>query len=168
MLTTFVRSTMHEKKDYVVMARNDFDYFITDLGRDLEEGKTFPLLTDRDIEFIREYCSEKRQSGHACVNETSIMLAIDPEHVRMDRVNALSGLSTHEADYIEELGIGRSTRFWLINHPNSYNGEMVEGASATIGQTLLNERIKHQAEICRRLKADDRVLEWNDSWNKSW
>ena len=28
------------------------------------------------------------------------------------------------------------------------------------------KKIEHQAEACRLLKMDDRILEWNDEWNK--
>ena len=36
------------------------------------------------------------------------------------------------------------------------------------GAVLLRKRIEAQAAACRLLKKDDRVLEWNEEWNRSW
>ena len=167
-LHNFIRSTQHDKKDYVVLARNSFAYEIVNLAADIDNGVDIPELTDEDKKYVTDFVHAKKHYGHACIEETSQILAIAPELVRMDRMTAVDGLSTHKADYLHEVGFGLTSQFWKVNYPNSYSGHHHEGANARIGHALLNRQIKIQAEACRRLKMDDRVLEWNDEWNNAW
>jgi len=168
LLGNFVRSTQHDKKDYVVLARNDFCYGVTELVRDLDNGVKFPELTDEDIAYVRDFVYNKKQYGHGGINETSIMMHITPDLVRLDRMHEVDGVSTQKADYLHEVGFNMTSRLWSINQPNSYHGHHPEGANARIGNVLLQKRIEIQAEACRRLKMDDRVLQWNDEWNNAW
>jgi len=167
-LNNFIRSTMHDKKDYVVVCRNAYDYGIYDLMRDIDNGVKFPLLNDTDIETLRDFTGNHKTIGHACIEETSLILAIAPELVRMDRMHVVDGLSTHRADYLSEYGMGESTAFFSVNYPNSYAADHPDNASARIGRVLLDKYVERQCEACRRLKADDRVLEWNEEANRMW
>ncbi len=168
LLNTFVRSTMHDKKDYVVMCRKDFCYMVEDLVRELNAGVEFPELSDADIAYVRDFVAKKGKAGHAGLNETSILLKIDPQHVRTDRMHAVDGSCTHASSYLKRTGILPSTRFWHHDYPNSYEGDHADLASAGIGAALLRRRIERQAETCRLLKQDDRILEWNAEWNDKW
>ena len=161
MLNFFIRSTMREKKDYVVLSRNDFSYVVKDLARDLEAGEVFPELTEEDIEYVKDFVREGKITGHACLNETSIMMKINPESVKAERMFAESGLPTHKTDYLKWTDVLASERFWTAEFPNHYMGDHPTGANARIGEVLLRKRIEHQAETCRLLKADDRILEFN-------
>ena len=58
--------------------------------------------------------------------------------------------------------------FWLTDFPNSYSGELCEGANERIGKAILRRRIDMQAEAVKLLKKDDRILDWNDEYNKKW
>ena len=166
-LSAFVRSTLHTKKDYVVVSRNEYQYGIQRLARELRGGQKFPELTDEDIKNVFEFCENEYLTGHACVNETSIMLAIDPENVDVSRADAVSGLDLHKTDrftnkpYSIDGGVG----FWLVDHPNSFEGEHIELASANIGKVILRKRIEYQAEACRLLKEDNDIIEWySEHW----
>ena len=161
MLSEFVRSSLHTKKDYVVLARNDYQYGVQRLAREIKAGQKFPELTDEDIENVLKFSDDRALTGHACVNETSIMLHIAPETVRLDRADAVSGLDRHITDkYTDKpYAIDGGAGFWLIDHPNSFEGERIEISSAGIGQVILRKRIEYQAEACRRLKEDDSLLE---------
>lgn len=159
------RSTLHTPKDYVVFYRNDYVYQVEHLVADLDAGEEFPELTEEDKANLREFVYGKKLSGHGCINETSILLAINPVSCDMSRADAESGLSVHRSDYLKETGIpGGSSRFWGLDHPNSYDGECVTLASANIGRVLIRKRAEIQAEACRLLKMDDRILEWNEDW----
>ena len=166
MLNFFVRSTQYSAKDYVVMARNDFSYSVKDIVRELDDGVDFPELTDEDKSYLRDFVYSKKKSGHACLNETAILMRINGENVQLERCLAETGLPNHKTDYLKDTGILSSSRFWGIEYPNSYAGDHPLGANERIGEVILNGRIKHQAEACRLLKMDDRILEWNDEWNK--
>ncbi len=167
-LNTFVRSTMKDKKDYVVMTRNDFCYEVKHLVQDLDRGEVFPELTEEDIAYVRDFVASGSERGHACVNETSVMMKISPETVRLDRCDAVEGRSNHKADYLYNVGFKECTRFWGINQPNSYHGTAPYGANERIGEVILKKRIDAQVEACRAIKKDDQILEWNEEWNKAW
>ena len=170
LLQNFLRSTAKEKKEYVVMVRNDYQFFYRDIIREIDSGKHFPELTSDDVKFLREVISKNATSGHADITESSIMCEIDPENVRLDRCDALSGVSRRETSYLSNKGINIKgpTMFWLTDFPNSYSGEYVEGSNARIGKAILRRRIEMQAEAVRLLKQDDRVLQWNDEHNNKW
>lgn len=165
-LRYFVRSTQYKLKDYVVTTRNEYSYTVSKLVGDIDKGESFPELTDEDIAFLRDFVYNKKVTGHGCINETSVMMVINGENVKLDRADAESGMPNHKTDYLADTGLLASTRFWGIEYENSYQGESVEGANERIGRAILRKRIEHQAEACRLLKMDDRILEWNDEWNK--
>jgi creatinine amidohydrolase len=165
-LANFMRSTAHEKKDYVVMKRNEFQYSHNALLRDIEAGEEFPELLPEDVDYIREAVEQKHSCGHGGIMETSIMNVINPESVNMSRCNADDGTSRRRTRDFSQKGIGiENALFWITDYPDSLAGEKLERANARIGKALLRKRIALQAEACRLLKQDDRVLEWNDEHN---
>jgi len=159
-ISAFVRSTLHTKKDYIVVARNEYQYGIQRLARELRGGQKFEELTDADIENVLRFSENEYLTGHACINETSIMLAIDPVHVERSRADAVDGHDRHLTDHLtnKPYAIDGGVGFWLLDHPNSFEGEHVEMASASIGRVILRKRIEYQAEACRRLKNDNDLL----------
>ena len=168
LLKNFLRSTDHEKKDYTVMFRNEYQFNYTTLVKELDAGVKYPELNDEDKKYLREFVREKRTGGHACLNETSIVMKINPDSVRLDRMHECDGKSRHKTDYLTKKGIGIQgpCTFWLEDHPDSYEGDHPDGANERIGAAILRRRIELQAEACRLLKMDDRVLEWRQGWNE--
>ena len=169
-LSNFLRSTAREKKDYVVVKRNEFQYNHIDLLRDIEAGEQFPELLPEDIAYIKEAVEQKHYFGHGGILETAILNEINPESVDMSRCNAENGTSRRRTKYLSQkgIGIGGSSVFWLTDFPDSLTGERLDLANARIGKALLRKRIALQAEAVRLLKMDDRVLEWNDEFNAKW
>ena len=165
-LANFLRSTAHEKKDYVVMTRNEYQYTHEDIVRDLDAGEAFPELLPEDIAYLREAVEQHHACGHGGIMETAIMNVVNPDAVDMSRANVDNGVSRHRTGYLSQKGIGISGRgFWLTDHPDSLAGEKFERANARIGEALLRKRVALQAEAVRLLKQDDRVLEWNAEHN---
>ena len=172
MLGNFVRSTTHDKKDYVVMscsmgAKYANPYYFKQI-MDEKGREALPELTDEDIAVIEEFVANKRTYGHAGFGETALIFGCRPDLVRMDRADVVSGLSTHKADYLNNLGLGESTRFWGINYPNSYAGDTPYGCNERFGKCgmrLLTEKV---LEAIRVLKYDENVLKWNEEKNKMW
>ena len=81
----------------------------------------------------------------------------------------LAELDKLRVGYLGKKGIGiNGAAFWLTDYPDSLAGEKLERANARIGRALLRKRIALQAEAVRLLKADNRVLEWNDEFNAKW
>ncbi len=166
-LAAFVRSTLHTKKDYIVVARNDYQYGVQRLARELRAGQKFPELTEADIANVLQFSDNRYLTGHACMNETSIMLALDPEHVALSRAETVDGRDRHLTDHLTKkpYAIDGGVGFWLLDHPNSFEGEHIDLASANIGHVILRKRIEYQAEACRRLKEDDKLLaQYAEHW----
>ena len=158
--SAFVRNTLHTKKDYIVVARNEYQYGIQRLARDIRAGERFDELDEVDIANVLEFSDKKYLTGHACVNETSIMMAIYPELVDISRAQAANGLSKHRTDNLRRkpYSIDGGVAFWLLDHPDSFEGEHIEIASANIGRVILRKRIEYQAKACNLLKNDDDLL----------
>ena len=158
--SAFVRNTLHAKKDYIVVERNEYQYGIQRLARDIKAGEHFEELDDKDISNILNFADNKYLTGHACVNETSIMMALYPEFVDVSRAVVVNGLSRHRTDHLRRkpYALDGGVAFWLLDHPDSFEGEHIEMASANIGKVILRKRIEYQAEACRLLKNEDTLL----------
>lgn len=159
-LSSFVRDCLRTQKDYIVLTRNDFQYGAHTILREYDAGQKFPELTDEDIAYIRDFVEHKYQSGHGCINETAIMNAINPEAVDMSRANVVDGTCRRNTNHLARKTIGiEGGGFWLLDFPDSYAGEHVEGANARIGSVILRKRIEYQAEACRLLKEDTKIFD---------
>ncbi|MBE6596115.1 MAG: hypothetical protein E7641_00445 [Ruminococcaceae bacterium] len=153
-LDEFVRSVGGKINNVKVVTRNEFQYGIQRLARDLRGGQKFPELTEEDKEKVLTFAENRYLTGHASVNETSIMLAIDGENVDLSRAEAVSGLNLHITDGYRRRphSINGELGFWLTDHPNSFEGEHIELSSANIGRAILRRRIELQAKACGDLK----------------
>ncbi len=169
-LHKFVRSTMHDKKDYVVLTH--FIQLATpQLLLELLETRgrdALPELTEEDIEVLRDYVRQKTYGGHACFSETAAMLGCCPELVRMDKIHALSGLNSGRTRHLDEAGLTASTRFWGVAYPNAYAGHAPEGCNTRIGQAAVRVMAENLARTLRVLKEDEEILKWNEEWNSAW
>jgi creatinine amidohydrolase len=167
MLRFFVRSTQYSARDHVVMVRDaDCGFELADLARELDEGKQYPELLPEDVAYIHQFLDSGRIDGHAGFFETAVEMYARGERVKPERMLAESGQPTHKTDYLRPTGILSSSRFWGIEFPNSYQGDHPEGVNERIGAAFVRRFAERQAEACRLLKQDDRILEWNDEWNK--
>ena len=148
------------QNDYVVMYRDSSCYSPRDLVNDLDAGSDFPELTEEDKAYVRDFVYSGKVVGHAGFTESVRMLKINLDAVNMDRVTAESGLATHRTDYLKDAGLLVSTRFWGVEYPNAYCGHAPERGNERFGAVILRKQIEAQAEACRLLKMDDRVLQW--------
>lgn len=163
-LSYFASSIMYKHKDYVVFTRDAYRYMpIKKLWEIIqEEGESdFPELLPVDLEVIRTYVEENHKDGHGGLDETSVVMALRPETVRLDCIIPNSGLSTHVTSNLK--GYDMNCGFlWNMDYPNSFQGTDPTGASERIGKVLLRLRAKRQAEACRCLKKAENVMEWNE------
>lgn len=170
MLNHFLRSLASKKRDFVVTyVYNDLitPYELIGMIDEDRAGLT-PELNDEDIEVIRTFVRDKHTCGHACFGETSFMQGSYPETVRLDRMGAVSGLSTHRADYLSEAGIIMRDAGWGVNFPNSYAGHDPVGCGERIGRCTVRLSSERLARQFRLLKGDENLLKWNEEYNKSW
>jgi creatinine amidohydrolase/Fe(II)-dependent formamide hydrolase-like protein len=172
MIGNFIRSTLHDKKDYVVTscslgAKYGSPYYMMEV-LEKEGREALYELTDEDIEVIKEFVENKRTYGHAGFGETALIFGCRPELVRMDKADALSGLSTHRADYLYELGLGESTQFWSVNYPNNYAGDTPYGCNERFGKCAMRLLTRAVLKVIRTLKYDENIMKWNEERNRFW
>lgn len=155
-LQNFIRSVKDQPKDYEVfmfynklIGPKDILDEVAKRGRD-----AFPKLTDEDMKTMEDYVAAGKFDGHAGFAESAMVMGTYPELVRLDRCEVESGMSTHIADPLDELGIlwGRK---WQSNYPNSYAGHAPIGLTQTIADTAVEISVERAAAVLRLLKDDD-------------
>jgi creatinine amidohydrolase len=96
---------------------------------------------------------ESGEYGHACEAETSVMLHMDPDLVKMEQVpsQAFSSLGRNAA--IAQKG-GYSPVDWYAMYPYMYVGDASK-ASAEKGQKMVEHEVKSLAALIKAVKDDD-------------
>lgn len=167
-LDFFLRSMQYKKKDYLLMARDTFrDIGIEALWKAIRENGSgyYPELLKEDEETLRNYVENGGFGGHADLEETSCIMAIAPELVRMDRMSAVSGESTGKADRLTAEGMYWYS-MWAMNYQNSYAASEPVGASGRIGKLMLRLCAEGVARACKVFKEEaDSVWEWENHRN---
>jgi creatinine amidohydrolase len=131
LLRYFVQSQLERRRDYVVY---------------LYEPQDDPAFTERVAKLRR---SDPRNDKHAGERETSTLLYLRPDLVKMDRATRESGADQRRLTLPELFtAIG-----WYASFPNHYAGE---GAKATreLGQALTEQRLESLARALKAVKAD--------------
>ncbi len=93
---------------------------------------------------------------HACIYETSGIMAIAPELVKMEALQP-NGLPLHRMDEFAKLKI-KSSVSWYANYPNQYAGE-AENATPEKGEYLLKIYSEWTSEVFRTIKEIDTPTE---------
>jgi creatinine amidohydrolase len=163
LLNTFARSVLHEKNDYMVFVYNSWLAWprVPQMLKIIDGGnrKEFPELTDADIEYLRHYAKNNKNSGHGCLMETAMTLALRPDLVDMSRVSAVDGTSTGYLSHLAKAGF-YTPLDWMSSYPNSYASDCHEGNNERIGQSILRYAVKCTAEAFKLLKEDTRAEEY--------
>ena len=168
LLNDFINNTLTKKNDYAVVYRNAYDVGIKEIYDDFNAGKEVAHLTEDDKETIRDFVENKKVMGHACLEETALIMAIAPELVKLERMYMDDGLPNHRTDDYVKWGLAGATRFWYVEHPDHYEAHHPEKATATLGRALLDYYVERQVGAVRLMKQDDRLLEWNNEWYAKW
>ncbi len=176
LLGQFSRFLAHgEKKDYYVSVISPYEVeeaTFEGIYKKLKENGSgfYPELLPEDEETIRIFIEEEKTDGHAGLMETSLMLAVNPEMVKLDRMNAVSGVSTGRADKLWATGL-RFPGGYGMNYPNCYEGHPPVGATERIGKLLLRLLGEVIAKACKGFKDEFPAMKahrekvWNDAKN---
>lgn len=124
----------------------------------LWEQKTYTLYVptsslSSEAEKLWEAMQDTDYGGHACEAETSMVLGIHPEMVKMDRV------PEHPARPLNRLGSLPPTytgTWWYADYPDHYAGD-AHSATREKGQFLINAMADHLAGYISAVKADSIV-----------
>lgn len=129
----FLQCTLYEKKDYAV-------YGIE------------PRLSEDEAREIKAILGSEDMGAHAGNSETSRVMAIRPDLVKMDQVDH-EGLVVHDRlKFLEDIFTGI---YWYAAHPRHFAGEPFH-ASAEAGRKHLEFVIARVARAIRIIK-DDQV-----------
>lgn len=148
MLTNFLRSQGAYKKNYQLYSKRVFDYNINALVRDLDAGAEFPTLTEEDKALVREIHDNKIPYGHACIYETSVLMALRPELVRLDRATVDSGASTGKGNYLSRVFLDGSG----LNFPKGVVGHNPQCANERLGNVFVEKEAERFAKALRVIK----------------
>jgi creatinine amidohydrolase len=136
LLRFFVQSQLERRRDYVV-------YFY--------DPKPDAAAMEK-ISRLRK--SDPAGDSHAGERETSTLLDLRPDLVKMDRASQESGADQRRlnlADLYTAIG-------WYASFPNHYAGEG-DKATRELGQALDEQRIENLARAISAVKSDARALE---------
>jgi creatinine amidohydrolase len=145
-LQYFCQIQLESARDYVV-------YYTTpstpeDISRQIREMRTSTV------------------GGHADEVETSAMLAVRPDLVKMERVDHNSGANLNMLQPHVPNGLYLGIR-WYSQYPNHYAGD-AKGANKAIGELSIEGRAQTLAEMIKAVKADNRTIDvQNEFFNES-
>ena len=100
--------------------------------------------------------------GHADEVETSTMMAIRPDLVKMDQVASQSGISLNRLKNLSSVFTGI---FWYAQYPNHYAGD-AKDANRELGEISMEGRSQQLIEVIKAVKADKMTLLLQDEFFK--
>ena len=136
LVSYFAGRQREQRRDYVVYVLQPFMQPGSPLGAARVE-----VPWDREID------------GHAGPGETSMILAVRPDLVHMDRVPADDEYKARgRLQALREVGV-ETGMWWYADHPTHYAGD-ARPAVAEAGNRLLDSRAEAIARAIRAIKAD--------------
>ena len=135
LLQYFVQTQLDKKRDYAV-------YFFTP-GRD--------SAYNAKVKSVRK--SDPAGDSHAGENETSTLLYLRPELVKIDSAKIESG------ENLKRLAIPNvyTAIWWYSSYPNHYAGEG-NVATANLGKVITENTVASLAQALKAIKADNKTL----------
>jgi len=103
--------------------------------------------------------------GHAGEVETSTILAIRPDLVKLERANNESGQDLGRLPLYKEFTGVQTGIWWYAQFPNHYAGD-AKDAQAAIGELGLTSRSKTLANLIKAVKADIHTLRLQEEFFK--
>lgn len=147
------------KKIIIVNGHGGNNNFVKYFGQiQLESPRDYAVYLytpEPDAESQRKITAlrKSKTGGHADEVETSVMLAVRPDLVKMDRVNAESG------DDLNRLNVKNAYTgiWWYGKYPNHYAGE-ASGAKREIGEISLTNSVNQLKAMIKAVKEDSQTL----------
>ena len=135
LLNAFIRSRLERPHDYAVYTANYFQ-----------------LTNEQRAEFEKLNGEPIRIEGHACIYETSTVMAFAPELVKMEALSD-NGKPLHRLDEFIDLDIGSSVG-WYADYPHQFAGEP-EHSTPEKGAYLMECYVERTRKIFRAVKNTD-------------
>jgi len=100
--------------------------------------------------------------GHADEVETSTMLAIRPDLVKMERATNESGNNQNQLKHIPDVFAGIN---WYAQYPNHFAGD-AKDANPALGELSIEGRCQQLIEIIKAVKADQTAIRLQNEFFK--
>ena len=160
-LRLFLRSITFTDKPYATLFVDAVDNDITSPAQLLklyeENPKDFNMLTEKDIATLKEWC-DKSVLGPGGFMETCLVMADHPEFVLPDKYEAVEHTRGTRLDHTSQEGLFIANS-WYATNPNGYMAEAPYGASQAIGQAIKKVQVERMADIYRRIKEREDILD---------
>lgn len=172
LLNHFLRCQTYEDKPYSTMwtwnSDYDKDMLPDELLKIIESRRDdFPMITEEDMETLRQWAPRGWGGGHADFTETALVMADRPDLIASDRYESENGERQTRIDPLAlcpnytrpeemrwELSIANA---WYATSPNCYTGHPPHGCSVGIGQAMKKISIERLADMIKRIKESDDI-----------
>jgi creatinine amidohydrolase len=104
-----------------------------------------------------------KYAGHAGADETSMILAINPSLVKMDRTTDESGENQQKFSHLQNMYTGM---WWCAQYPYQYSGDGKYG-TVELGKMLIEHDAEQLANLVKSIKEDESIKELQDQFFKS-
>ena len=157
-LDFFLNSLDYKQRDFTVLYTYPCPKF-KDIYADIEANglANYPELLPEDVEIIRDFLENNRTDGHGGFLETSLMLAIRPDLVKLDRMGAVDGKSKDVSYPLWNADLNSFYSLWSLNFPNSFAGEPVE-TNTRIGKVILRLSAESVANAAKVFKENNHLF----------
>jgi creatinine amidohydrolase len=148
-------------KIIIVSSHGGNGYFLPFFVQEMPRlGKSYNVYTwfcgqmkEQQREIICELAKTEELGAHAGLSETSVMMHLRPELVRMENVNPGESKAQGRLAQLKENGV--ITGFsWYADYPYHFAGDP-RTASAELGKVIFDIMCGNLVEIIRAVKADD-------------
>jgi len=116
------------------------------------------------IRAIQARCGEENMGDHAGFYETSLMMHLRPELVRLERQEASEGVSAQRTEAVRALGVFTGFN-WYAEYPYHFAGDHSR-AAAEYGGFIFDILCENMAEVIRKVKADTESLKLIEEYNR--
>lgn len=120
-----------------------------------------PKIPDSEMEKAEKMVKSKVTEMHAGERETSEILAIRPDLVKMNTVTTESGA---DQERLKNLPDFFTALWWYARFPNHYAGD-AQYANPELGKTLIDIEVKHLAKALRQVKEDANLKKLRDQYH---
>lgn len=104
----------------------------------------------------------RTDDGHAGPGESSMMLALRPDLVHMERLVENEGRALGRLRGLREAGVETGI-WWYADHPTHYQGDAAL-ANAETGEQILDARARYVVRAVRAIKADTEAKRLQDEF----